>query len=110
MASTAPVAFAEFSSLLELTATHRQNIWSHRRSIEAILGTEWDIDRTLFGGSHARRTKKWVPPGTRSDVDLYVVLGGGQKSAYQDFWAPRSDALLDDIKATLKTQLRTPTI
>jgi Second Messenger Oligonucleotide or Dinucleotide Synthetase domain len=64
----------------------------------------------LFGGSHARRTKKWVPAGTSSDVDLYVVLASGQRNKYEGFFGPQTDALLYHIKSTLTNELKTPTI
>lgn len=110
VATTAAGAFEQFASNLELMRSHRDAIWSHRRSIERILGNHWSINRTLFGGSHARRTKKWVPAGVKSDVDLYVVLSSGHRNAYDGFFGPQTDALLDHIKSTLTNELKTPTI
>src|SRR3954447_25647972 len=109
MATTAPGAFDEFASKLELTTTHRNAIKRHRSAIEAYLKLDWSVDRVFFCGSHRRRTKKRVAKGPPSDVDLYVVLHSAHKNPYGGYFGQAPKQLLVDIRATLVKQLKTPT-
>jgi hypothetical protein len=64
----------------------------------------------MFGGSHARRTKVRLPNDKKTDVDVYMVLDSGHKSAYGGIFRPPPSQLLSDIKASLAKKLRTPSI
>jgi predicted nucleotidyltransferase len=104
MASTAPLAFEQFQTLLTLTSKQREALRERREVIRAYLADDWAIDAVMFGGSHARGSKIRPILGRQGDVDIYVVLKSSHKT-YGGFLEPPPAKLLAEFKRTLDRYL-----
>jgi hypothetical protein len=110
MASTAMQAFSEFKDRNALTAAQRRNIRDRKDTVTRYLREDgWIIETSIFGGSHARRTKVRLPNDAKTDVDVYVVLDPRHKR-YGGLLQPAPSQLLSDIKRSLDKRLETPSV
>lgn len=106
MAQTAPSAFAEFSTKLTLTSKQREALRTRRDQISSYVSGEWNVERVMFGGSHARGTKIRRVGTHQGDVDVYVILDGAERTYGSLVHRDPPIKLLADMRKTLSRSLR----
>jgi hypothetical protein len=110
--STPTQGFEVFRTRLELSDAERSTIRARKQRVEdAMRAGGWTVKRSIFGGSHARRTKPRPTKGNSGDVDIYVVLDDSHRSTYKRLLSSKGAGdLLADVRITLAKSLPEPEI
>jgi Second Messenger Oligonucleotide or Dinucleotide Synthetase domain len=106
MATTVPLAFAQFRSALEITGLQESTVSTRQQAVRNAVARELEVIDSFLTGSYARHTL--IAPLKEADIDVFVVLASKYYGQFRDRGQRR---LLDALRAVLlKSYPSTPDI